>query len=258
MRPHVLIRATTIVVAVMMVLALTACATRTFTRNELSTLDGNLSARIDIDEQNIGKGQKQAKELSEHLDAVQKRTNDNTTQLAAVQGEVMSLRTDMARIDAKATDAANSARNAQSSADKANAALLSLDVSLRNRDDYEVVTEKQILFKFDSSTLNEDYESMLTDIATQLKQMPDSFVVLEGHTDGAGDATYNIRLGEKRNDAVTRFLIATLGVPVYKVYQTSLGKEQPAAANDSEEGREKNRRVVLHVFRPKAAAAVTR
>src|SRR5262249_39667461 len=146
--------------------------------------------RIDIDEQNIGKGQKQAKELSERLDAAEKRTNDNTTQLAAVRDDVISLRTDMAAIDAKATDAANSARNAQSSADKANAAFSSLDVLLRNRDNYEV-TEKQILFKFDSSTLNEDYESTLNDIATQLKKIPDSFVVLEGHTDGAGDAAYN-------------------------------------------------------------------
>src|SRR6185369_10991374 len=114
MRRYLLIRAMSIVIVLMMALASTACATRNVMRKELSSLDGNLSARIDIDEQNIGKGQRQAKELSEHLDVVENRTNDNTTQLAAVRGEVMSLRTDMARIDAKATDAANSARNAQS------------------------------------------------------------------------------------------------------------------------------------------------
>src|SRR5262249_19702839 len=139
-----------------------------------------------------------------------------------------------------------------------NAALSSLDVSLPDRDNYEAATEKQILFKFDSSKLNEDYESALSDIATELKRVPDAFIILEGHTDGAGDAAYNIRLGQKRNDAVMRFLITTLGVPVYKVYQTSLGKDQPAAANDSEEGREKNRRVVLRLYRPKTAVAVTR
>src|SRR5262249_25534023 len=143
MRQYVLIRATSIVVVLMMTLASTACATRSFTRNELSTVDGNLSARIDIDEQNISKGQYQTKQLSEHLEAVEKRTNDNTTQLAAVRDEVTNLRTDVSKIDAKATDAVNTARNAQTSADKANAALSSLDVSIHNRDDYEAVTEIQ-------------------------------------------------------------------------------------------------------------------
>src|SRR5262249_29635537 len=156
----------------------------------------------------------------ERLDVVEKSTNDNTSQIA-------NAKLDIAKVDAKATEAGNSARIAQSSADKATADLSSLDAFLRNRNNFDVVTEKQILFRFDSFKLGEDFGARLSEVAGQLKENPDTFVVLEGHADSVGDAAYNIQLGQKRNEAVTRYLIVTQGVPMYKVYQASFGKDQP-------------------------------
>ena len=120
------------------------------------------------------------------------------------------------------------------------------------------MTEKYILFQFNSSNLREDFDIPLNEIAMLVKGNPDAFVVLEGHTDSAGDATYNIQLGEKRNDVVMRYLIVGQGVPADKVFKTSFGKDQPVASNDSEEGREKNRSVIVRVYRSKSATAARR
>lgn len=234
------------------VLVLTGCATKQFTRNELKPLETNLSVRLDSDEKNT-------EELSEHLNAVEKRTNDNT---ATITRATVDLAKELTRVDEKATEAANIARNAQSSAEKANAAansaLSSLDVLIRNRNNYDLVTEKYILFQFNSSNLREDFEIPLNEIAMLMKGNPDAFVVLEGHTDSIGDPAYNIQLGEKRSDVVMRYLIVGQGVPVDRVFKTSFGKDQPVAPNDSEEGREKNRSVAVRVYRTKSATAAAR
>ena len=241
------------------VLVLTGCATKQFTRNELKPLETNLSVRLDSEEKSVANLEKNTKELSEHLNAVEKKTNDNT---ATITRATVDLAKEIARVDEKATDAANSARNAQSSADKANAAansaLASLDALMRNRNNYDLVTEKYILFQFNSSNLREDFDVPLNEIAMLLKGNPDAFVVLEGHTDSVGDAAYNVQLGEKRNDVVMRYLIVGQGVPVDKVFKTSFGKDQPVASNDSEEGREKNRSVLVRVYRARGAIAAGR
>jgi outer membrane protein OmpA-like peptidoglycan-associated protein len=68
-----------------------------------------------------------------------------------------------------------------------------------------------------------------------------------------------VKLGERRVETVWRRLAVDMGVPVYKIHQVSFGSAKPIAENDSKEGREKNRAVVLTVLVPKAAgAAATR
>src|SRR5215471_9638997 len=178
------------------VLVLTGCATKQFTRNELKPLETNLSVRLDSDEKNVANLEKNTKELSEHLNAVERRTDANTSTIARA---TVDLAKELARVDEKATEAANSARNAQSTAEKANAAansaLASLDALMRDRNNYDLVTEKYILFPFNSSNFREDFDVPLNEIAMLLKGNPDAFIVLEGHTDSVGDPAYNIQLG---------------------------------------------------------------
>jgi outer membrane protein OmpA-like peptidoglycan-associated protein len=255
MGPNALLRRVLILALLITIVIASGCATRKFTRNELNALENDLALRLETDEKNIARIDNDAKELAEHVNAVEGKTNDNTSQINTLRG-------DLAKVDGKATDATNAARNAQSAADKANTSVASLgsslDALLRNRGNYEVVSEKQIPFQFGSSKLSEDFEAPLSELAAQLKDNPDTFVVLEGRTDNVGAAAYNIQLGEKRNEAITRYLIVAQGVPMFKVYQTSFGKDQPIAPNDSKEGREKNRSVVVRVYRAKSNVATVR
>ena len=62
---------------------------------------------------------------------------------------------------------------------------------------------------------------------------PDAILVLEGHTDNRGDKVYNIRLGERRVEAVEGYLAVDKGVPVYKIEEISFGADKPVAPNDS-------------------------
>src|SRR5262249_52710561 len=158
------------------VLVLTGCATKQFTRNELKPLETNLSVRLDSDEKNVADLQKNTKELAEHLNAVEKRTDANTSTIVRA---TLDLAKKITREDEKATEAANAARNAQSSADKANAsansALASLDTLIHNRNNYDLVTEKYILFQFNSSNLREDFDVPLNEIAMLVKGNRDAF-----------------------------------------------------------------------------------
>jgi outer membrane protein OmpA-like peptidoglycan-associated protein len=255
MRRQALVLGITVLTFLTTAIVSTGCSTRRFTRNELKALESNLSVRLDADRRDIDRLDSNAKELADEIDAVDKRTTNNAAEIVKVKND---LTTELTRVDGRAADANTSARNAQSSADRANAALTFLEDAFRNRANYDLVEEKQILFAFNSSRLGEDFEVPLTEVANQLKQNPDMFVVLEGRTDNVGNAEYNIQLGQKRNEAVQRFLIVREGVPMYNVYQTSFGKDQPIAKNDSRQGREQNRSVMLRLYRPKNAVISAR
>ena len=70
---------------------------------------------------------------------------------------------------------------------------------------------------------------------------------LEGHADATGPEAYNHKLGLRRAEAVQKFLSEQHHIAVDRISVVSYGENQPAAPNDSRDGRAKNRRVVLTV-----------
>ena len=111
--------------------------------------------------------------------------------------------------------------------------------------------EKTIQFKFDSTKLDKEYMDLLDQVAATLTKNPDAIVVLEGRTDSIGNKDYNVRLGERRIEAVRRYLAVDKAVPVYKIHEISFGAEKPIAENKTKDGREKNRAVTMTVMTPK-------
>jgi outer membrane protein OmpA-like peptidoglycan-associated protein len=87
-------------------------------------------------------------------------------------------------------------------------------------------------------------------------QNPDAIVVLEGRTDSVGSKDYNVKLGERRIEAVRRYLAVEKGVPVYRIHDISFGAEKPVAENKTRDGREKNRAVTMTILVPKTEGAV--
>jgi outer membrane protein OmpA-like peptidoglycan-associated protein len=65
-----------------------------------------------------------------------------------------------------------------------------------------------------------------------------------------------VRLGERRVEAVKRYLAVEKGVPVFKIHEISLGPARPIAENNTRDGREKNRAVTLTLMIPKLDGAV--
>ncbi|MBX2892410.1 MAG: OmpA family protein [Saprospiraceae bacterium] len=104
-----------------------------------------------------------------------------------------------------------------------------------------------VYFKFDSATLQPEAKSMLDEIAAQWGQNPNAVTIaLGGHASSEGSSAYNKRLSQRRNQAVRRYLLSK-GIPASNISTTAFGEKKPAANNDTEGNRSKNRRVEIRV-----------
>lgn len=73
--------------------------------------------------------------------------------------------------------------------------------------------------------------------------------VVAGHTDNVGNDDYNYELGKKRAEAVGRYLITQKKLDPMRVIPVSYGESAPTTDNSSPQGRARNRRVEILVYR---------
>jgi outer membrane protein OmpA-like peptidoglycan-associated protein len=211
-------------------------------------LSATLNGRIDQNESQIG----ELRDGVSRVDARVTGVDGRVSQLDSRTNERFEgVKTEVSAVDRKAA-------GAQTSADRAASDVVVLDEKFQNRNQFTVAAEKAILFRFDSAKLDSKYESELEGVNSMLQQNANAVVVLEGRTDSSGNQDYNVKLGERRVEAVKRYLAVDLGVPVYRIHQISFGAAKPIAANDSREGREKNRAVIVTILTPKAATATAK
>lgn len=222
-------------------------ATRKFTRNEVKTSADSLNARIDSTNGEL-------KETRDNVDRVNTRVTAVDGRVTTVDNRVTTVDGRVSALDTKTTEATNSLKGDVSTlntkTDRTNGQIANLDENFKNRNNFKVASEKSIPFKFNSANLDKSYMADLDEIAAVLMKNPDSLIVLEGHTDATGDHEYNVKLGERRVDAVRRYLGVEKNVPVYKIHMISFGAARPIADNKSKDGREKNRSVSISVLVP--------
>lgn len=101
-------------------------------------------------------------------------------------------------------------------------------------------------FEFDSSTLSAESRSALAENARIMQQFPSLRVEVQGHADARGTTEYNLTLGQKRAEAVAKYLV-TSGVPAERVITISFGKEKPLLAGAGEAIWSKNRRAEFRI-----------
>ena len=111
----------------------------------------------------------------------------------------------------------------------------------------EVIELPSVRFETNSDRLLSGAEIDLDAAAETLSANPNLIVEIAGHTDDRGDAEYNRGLSERRAKTVRDYLIAKSAVEANLSWR-GYGESQPVADNDSAEGREQNRRVVLRVL----------
>jgi len=118
---------------------------------------------------------------------------------------------------------------------------VTIDVNAGEGSVFEVV-----LFDFDSDVLRPDALPILEPVIAVLNQSPGVPLEIEGHTCNIGTAEYNLALGERRAEAVKRYLIKR-GIATQRITTVTYGEERPAHDNAQEAGRRLNRRAVLMV-----------
>ena len=103
---------------------------------------------------------------------------------------------------------------------------------------------KVVYFDFDSYVVKDEYRPLIDSYAKTLTADRKKHVVVEGHTDERGGREYNLALGQKRAESVTKAL-ALLGATDSQLEAVSFGKERPAAQGSDETAWAKNRRAEL-------------
>jgi len=106
-------------------------------------------------------------------------------------------------------------------------------------------------FAFNSSALPASAQREIDGFLSDLKgdAGDGAMFVVAGHTDGVGNDEYNYELGKKRADAVSRYLITQKKLDPMRVLPVSYGKSSPVSDNSTPQGRAKNRRVEILVYR---------
>lgn len=110
-----------------------------------------------------------------------------------------------------------------------------------------VTFDSGVLFGYDQADLTPSATDRVKELTTILNKYPDTYILVEGHTDSKGTANYNMNLSERRAEAVSAYLIAQ-NISAARVKTAWYGENQPKFSNDTEAERAKNRRVEFAIY----------
>ncbi len=111
-----------------------------------------------------------------------------------------------------------------------------------------IVINEKIQFAFDSAVIEEASFDLLNEIAEVMQANTHiTKVQVEGHTDSTGGAGYNKKLSNQRAKSVVAYLTKA-GVDKSRMVSKGFGLDKPIASNDTDEGKEANRRVEFNIL----------
>ena len=105
-----------------------------------------------------------------------------------------------------------------------------------------------IFFDFNESKLKSESYLELDRMYKYLNDNPEISVEISGHTDNVGSEEYNMSLSNARANAVKDYLVSK-GISSSRIITKGYGKSNPVATNDTEEGRQLNRRVEFKILK---------
>ncbi len=115
---------------------------------------------------------------------------------------------------------------------------------IKSLEDTGEATTRAILFDFDKSVIRTVSKPILNKLAVYLEQHKNLRLGVEGHTDSMGGMAYNIKLSQRRANAVKSYLV-NIGVASGRLKPSGFGYTKPVADNSTAMGRQLNRRVVF-------------
>lgn len=117
----------------------------------------------------------------------------------------------------------------------------------------EVVDTFELLvqFDFDKSDVKAVFGPQFEEIARVLKENPEISMTIEGHTCWIGTEEYNQGLSQRRADAVKDEFVQEYGIALNRITTVGFGETRPVADNNTLAGRQKNRRAIAVILRPR-------
>jgi outer membrane protein OmpA-like peptidoglycan-associated protein len=216
----------TAVLLPVVLIVVSACATRGWVRETLDKRDAQIGQRVDtVDQQVAGVGQR--------VDTVEGRVTQNSQQIEGVGSRVNTLGTTVNETSEAARGAKEASNAAMSKADGVDQRVTRL---WNNRYNPKLVETVQVLFGFDRADLDDRAQTSLVNLAKDLQTNQNLTVELTGYTDVRGPREYNYQLSQRRVDAVRRFLVQR-GVQMSRILAVGLGPITESSGPDSEKRR---------------------
>ncbi len=120
------------------------------------------------------------------------------------------------------------------------------DIGLKNIAVGTKIVLRNIFFDFDKATLRPESTSELERLIKLLTDIPTMKIEIGGHTDSKGSDDYNMKLSASRAESVVTYL-ATHGIDKSRLTSKGYGETKPMATNDTDEGRQLNRRTEFEI-----------
>jgi outer membrane protein OmpA-like peptidoglycan-associated protein len=163
--------------------------------------------------------------------------------IESVEGQIEDLQQKQKQTDVRLTELSQEAREALKRAQEAGV-LAKGKVAFQ-----QTFGEDRIRFAVDKYDLDVNARAALDDFAGKVKALNEQyFIEVQGHTDDTGSSRYNEDLGQRRADAVRRYLSRQQGLALNRMSTISYGDTLPVAPNKTKAGRAQNRRVVIVVL----------
>lgn len=180
------------------------------------------------------------KSVDERIAAAQASTDQKIT---SVETQVESLQQKQQQTDVRLDELSKSAQEALARANEAG-------ILAKGKVVFEqAFTEDRLRFKLGSDDLDETATAALDEFAQKVKDLNRVvYVEIQGHTDSTGGEKYNEELGERRAEAVRRYLSKQHNMPLGRMSTISYGESSPVDSNKTRAGRAANRRVVIVVL----------
>lgn len=121
------------------------------------------------------------------------------------------------------------------------------DIQLKNIAVGSKIVLKNIFFDFDKATLRPESTNEIERLAKLLTDVPTLKIEISGHTDNFGSDDYNLKLSQSRTESVVNQLIK-LGIANDRLVAKGYGETKPIAKNDTDEGRQLNRRTEFEII----------
>jgi outer membrane protein OmpA-like peptidoglycan-associated protein len=123
--------------------------------------------------------------------------------------------------------------------------------------DKKIEIHEKIQFDYNTATIKPASFSLMDEITDVIKKHPEiQKTQVEGYASAEGDDFYNQQLSDRRAKSVMKYLVDH-GVDASRLVAKGFGEDRPIASNDTEEGREKNRRVEFNILERSAESKVS-
>ncbi len=122
-----------------------------------------------------------------------------------------------------------------------------IEIERLKNENLKITMNSEVSFDYDSAALKPAFMRTLDKVGDILGRYPRTTVKVTGHTDSIGSNAYNQALSERRANAV-KYYLADVGVSSRRLQTEGRGEVQPRASNETEAGRQLNRRVELLII----------